>query len=160
MKFLKSPLVIFSNKNYLLLNLLLTTVIALLMSILLQFIFIYPKFSLYIPQSEEINLAFLVIFTLLSSSSITMSIYMYRKCSSHLISRSGPGLFGTFIGMAATACTCSFVIAPLILAGGSIASTIAAFLSAYIVPLRILSLLLLSFSIFVVMKNFDKACTV
>lgn len=131
---------------------------AFFLAILLQFIFVYPKLSIYIPQTEMLSLIFLIAFTLLSSFSITMSIYIYRRCNASLVKRSGSGLLGTIIGVTATACTCSFVVAPLILAGGSIATTIVAFIAAYLIPLRIISLALLVFSLYFVIRNFDKTC--
>lgn len=160
MKFRESILKVFDNKNYILLNIALALSLGFVMAVLLQFIFISPKFAVYIPESEGISLLFLIAFTLLSSFSITMTVYMYKRCNMSLMDKGGSGFLGTAVGVTATACTCTFVVAPLILAGGSIAVTIAAFIAAYIIPLRILSLALLGISVYFIYDNFRKACGV
>lgn len=149
---------IFKDKNYVLLNIVLALSLGFVMAIFLQFIFISPTVSVYVPEAEIIDVMFLIIFTLLSSFSITMTVYMYRKCNVPLLQKGGSGFTGTAVGVVATACTCSYVVAPLILAGGSIMSTIVAFIGAYIVPIRIISLALLGISVYLVYNNFGKAC--
>ena len=153
----KNLLKVFRNRNYMFLNITLALLIGFIMAVLLQFIFISPTFSIYIPETEILSLLFLTAFSLLSSFSMTMTIYMHRKCNASLL-KGGSGFAGTTVGMVATACTCTFVIAPLILAGGSVVVTIAAIIAAYIIPLKIISLLLLAISVYFVCANFGKVC--
>lgn len=148
---------VFSNFKYLLLaiGIFVTMLIGLL--ILSEFIFIEPYFIAHIPQGSELGFSLIVILSGLSAVVLPMNIYRINILKNSK-GKMGGGVFGSFIGAAAGACSCGPIGFAIISTFGSVGATSMAFLTNYEIPIRIAAIGLLAITYYTTVRSLKVEC--
>ena len=122
-----------------------------------EFFFIDPFIAGHIPQGTEFGFVLIVILSVLSALVLPMNVYRINilKNSKRKI---GGGVFGSFIGAFAGACSCGPVGFAIISTFGSVGATSMAFLTNYEIPIRIAAIGLLALTYFTTTKSLKVEC--
>jgi len=122
-----------------------------------EFFFIDPFIAGHIPQGTEFGFVLIVILSVLSALVLPMNVYRINilKNSKRKI---GGGVFGSFIGAFAGACSCGPVGFAIISTFGSVGATSMAFLTNYEIPIRIVAIGLLALTYFTTTKSLKVEC--
>ena len=129
------------------------------LSYMSQFVFFAPLFSFYIPQNEILNFVLIIIVASLSGVVASLSIYRIRLLGESVKKTSG-GFLGTVIGASAGACSCSSLGFATASALGSIGGTATAFLTQYDIPLRLVSIVILSYTYYLAVRGISGQCNI
>jgi len=124
-----------------------------------EYIFLEPYVVSHIPSVTEFGFSLIVLLSGLSALVIPMNVYRIRilKGSKKKI---GSGVFGSFIGAAAGACSCGPIGFAIISTFGSIGATVSAFLTNFEIPIRIAAIGLLVFTCYTTVKSLKIECRV
>ena len=122
-----------------------------------EFFFIDPFIAGHIPPGTEFGFVLIVILSVLSALVLPMNVYRINilKNSKRKI---GGGVFGSFIGAFAGACSCGPVGFAIISTFGSVGATSMAFLTNYEIPIRIVAIGLLALTYFTTTKSLKVEC--
>lgn len=129
------------------------------LSYMSQFVFFAPLFSFYIPQSEILNFSLIIIVASLSGIVASLSIYRIRLLGESM-KKTGGGFLGTIIGAGAGACSCSSLGFATASALGSVGGTATAFLTQYDIPLRLVSIAILSYAYYLAVRGISGQCSI
>ncbi|HJT10114.1 MAG TPA: hypothetical protein VJ771_04960 [Candidatus Nitrosotalea sp.] len=150
---------VFSNGRYTGLAVSIFCGLFIFLSYMSQFIFFAPLFSFYIPQSEVLNFVLIVIVASLSGIVASLSIYRIRLLGES-VKKTGSGFLGTIIGASAGACSCSSLGFATASALGSVGGTATAFLTQYDIPLRLVSIAILSYTYYLAVRGISGQCSI
>ena len=148
---------VFSNFKYLLLALAIFTSMMIGLLILSEYIFLEPYVVSHLPSGSELGFVLIVILSALSALVIPMNIYRINLLKVSKQKMSG-GLFGSFIGAAAGACSCGPVGFAIISTFGSVGATATAFVTNYEIPIRIIAIGILAVTYFTTVKSLKNEC--
>lgn len=148
---------VFSNFRYSLLaiGIFISMLIGLL--ILSEYVFIYPYLIGHIPKGTEFGFSLIVILSGLAALVLPMNVYRINifKNSSGKI---GGSVFGSFIGVAAGACSCGPIGFAIISTFGSVGATSLGFLTSYEIPIRLAAIGLLALTYYTTVKSLKIGC--
>ena len=150
---------VFSNKRYLALSIVIFGILLIALSIVSEFIFLSPNFLFYVPAYEITNFSLIVIVAALSGLVISLSVYRIRMLGSG-VRRSGTGFLGSIIGASAGACSCGSIGFAVVSAFGAIGGTATAFLTNYALPLRLVSIAILGYTYYVSIRGIMGQCRI
>jgi hypothetical protein len=125
--------------------------------ILSEFIFLEPYFVGQIPKGTELGFSLIVILSGLSALVLPMNVYRINILKNSK-GKIGGSVFGSFIGAAAGACSCGPIGFSIISTFGSVGATSMAFLTNYEIPIRIISIALLTIIFFTTVKSLKVEC--
>ena len=140
----------------------LTSLYAILMLFLDEFLFISPYFTVFIPLPRinifviDLILAFAIGFVMASS------IYQFRLLRSQRNTPRRTGLVGMFTGIVAGACPCYYLFPLLSVAGsiGGFLGVIGIWLFAYQIPIKIAAIGLLAFAAYKSERTLRASCNI
>ncbi|MHB8547108.1 MAG: hypothetical protein ACYDAJ_10120 [Nitrosotalea sp.] len=150
---------VFSNKKYLALSLIIFASLLIALSMISEFVFFSPHFLFYVPDYRVTSFALIVIVASLSGIVISLSIYRIRLMGSG-IRKSGAGFLGSMIGASAGACSCGSIGFAVISAFGAVGGTATAFLTNFEIPLRLVSIAILTYTYYVSVKGITAQCKI
>ena len=127
--------------------------------LLSEFIFFTPFVTGHIPSGTEFGLLLIVILSILSAIVLPMNIYRINlfKNSKKKI---GGGIFGSFIGATAGACSCGPIGFAVISNFGSIGATSIGFLTNYEIPIRVAAITVLAITLYTTSKSLKTECQI
>jgi hypothetical protein len=125
--------------------------------ILSEFIFLEPYFVGQIPKGTELGFSLIIILSGLSALVLPMNVYRINILKNSK-GKIGGSVFGSFIGAAAGACSCGPIGFAVISTFGSVGATSMAFLTNYEIPIRIISIALLTIIYFTTVKSLKVEC--
>ena len=148
---------VFSNFKYLALATAIFASMLIGLLILSEYIFLDPYVVGHIPSGTEFGFVLIVILSALSALVIPMNIFRINILKSSK-QKMGGGIFGSFIGAAAGACSCGPIGFAVISTFGSVGATATAFLTNYEIPIRIIAIAILTITYFTTVKSLKIEC--
>jgi hypothetical protein len=148
---------VFSNYRYSLLAIGIFVSMLVGLLILSEYIFLEPYVTGHIPKDTEFGFSLIVILSGLSALVLPMNVYRINILKNSKRKISG-GVFGSFIGAAAGACSCGPIGFALISTFGSVGATSLAFLTSYEIPIRIAAIGLLAITYYTTIKSLKIEC--
>ncbi len=148
---------VYSNHKYILLASAIFVSMMIGLLLLSEYIFLEPYVVAHLPSGSELGFILIVILSALSALVIPMNIFRINilKSSKHKV---GSGVFGSFIGAAAGACSCGPIGFAVISTFGSVGATATAFLTNYEIPIRIIAIAILTVTYFTTVKSLKIEC--
>ena len=113
----------------------------------------------YISPGTELGFGLIVILSVLSALVIPLNVYrinIFNKSKRKM----STGVFGSFIGTMAGACSCGPVGFAIVSTFGTIGATTSAFLTTFEIPIRIGAIALLIFTFYTTLKSLKVECNV
>ncbi len=148
---------VYSNFKYVILASVIFVSMLIGLLILSEFIFLEPYVVSHLPSGSEFGFILIVILSALSALVIPMNIFRINILKSSK-QKMGGGIFGSFIGAAAGACSCGPVGFAVISTFGSVGATATAFLTNYEIPIRIIAIAILAVTYFTTVKSLKVEC--
>ncbi|WP_428325583.1 hypothetical protein [Nitrosopumilus sp.] len=123
-----------------------------------EYLFFEPYFLFYVPEYEILNFLSVFVICFLTGLVLSMSIYRIKflQASSKKLRT---GLLGSIIGAGAGAC-CGGIGVALISIFGVIGGVATSVLTNFEIPLRIISIAILIFTYFMIVKDLNRECKV
>lgn len=150
---------VFSSYFYVVLSIALFTVLLIGLLTLSEYVFFEPYVIGYIPQGTEFGFVLIIILSVLSALVIPMNIYRINILKKSKAKMSG-GVFGSFVGSVAGACSCGPIGFAVVSTFGSATATAFAFLTYFEIPIRIGAIMLLAFTYYTTIKSIKIECKV
>lgn len=151
--------IVFSNYLYVILASVIFTFMLIGLLIVSQYIFLEPYIIGNIQQGSELGFILIVILSVLSGLVIPMNIYRINILKKSKGKISG-GLFGSFIGSIAGACSCGPIGFAAISTFGSVGASAFSFLTNFEIPIRIGAIALLVFTYYTTTKSIKIECRI
>ena len=152
-----STQLVFSNPKYVILAFAIFVSMMVGLLILSEYIFLEPYVVSHIPSGSEFGFVLIVLISALSALVLPMNIFRINILKSSKQKMSS-GVFGSFIGAAAGACSCGPIGFALISTFGSVGATATAFVTNYEIPIRIISIAILTVTYFTTVKSLKTEC--
>lgn len=149
---------VFSNHSYIGIACVVFVALFMIISTLSEFVFFEPYFIFYVPYDRMLGFALIVTVSALSGLVIPMNIYLLKAIRK--AKKIGGGFLGSMIGASAGACSCGPVGFSIISTFGTVGGTATAFLTAYEIPLRIVSLGILGYAYYTTIKSLNTECKI
>jgi hypothetical protein len=148
---------VFSNRSYILLSIVIFAGLLVLLSILSEYIFIQPIATFYVSSDGVLGFTLVVIVSALSGLVVSMSIFRVKMLHTKQLSGS---IAGPMIGASAGVCSCGSTGFAIISTFGTIGSTATAFLNNYEIPLRLIAIGILLYTYYVTTKGITAQCKI
>ena len=123
-----------------------------------EYLFFEPYFLFYVAEYEVLNFLSIVVICILTGLVLSMSIYRIRFLQAST-KKLRSGLLGSIIGAGAGAC-CGGIGVALISIFGAVGGVATSFLTNFEIPLRIISIGILIFTYFMIVKDLNRECKV
>ena len=148
---------VFSNYVFIILSVIIFTSMLFGLLLISEYIFLEPYIVGHIPNGTEFGFVLIVILSGLSALVVPMNIYRISvlKGSKKKI---GSGVFGSFIGAAAGACSCGPIGFAVISTFGTVGATASSFLTNFEIPIRIAAIGLLLFTYYTTIRSLKIEC--
>ena len=127
--------------------------------ILSEYIFLEPYVTGHIPKDTEFGFSLIAILSGLSALVLPMNVYRINILKNSK-GKIGSGVFSSFIGAAAGACSCGPIGFAIISTFGSVGATSLAFLTNYEIPIRIAAIGLLAITYYTTVKSLKIECKI
>lgn len=149
--------IVYSNFRYVVLSLVIFVLMLFGLLLISEYLFLEPYVIGHIPIGTEFGLILIIILSILSALVIPLNIYRISifKGSKKKI---GGGLFGSFIGSVAGACSCGPIGFAIISTFGSIGATASSFLTNFEIPIRIIAIGLLCVTFYTTTRSLNLEC--
>lgn len=149
--------IVYSNFRYVVLSLAIFVLMFFGLLLISEYLFLEPYVIGHIPSGTEFGLILIIILSILSALVIPLNIYRISifKGSKKKI---GGGLFGSFIGSVAGACSCGPIGFAIISTFGSIGATASSFLTNFEIPIRIIAIGLLCVTFYTTTRSLNLEC--
>lgn len=147
---------VFANRAYVGLALAVFGIMFMLISALSEFVFFQPYFVFSVPNDRMASFALGVTASALSGLVIPMNVYLLRTIQK--AKRVGSGFLGSLVGASAGACGCGPVGFSIISTFGTAGGVATAFLTAYEIPLRLISIAILGYVYYSTSKTLTSSC--
>ncbi|MEW6042666.1 MAG: hypothetical protein AB1608_00170 [Thermoproteota archaeon] len=134
---------VFSSYRYVILSSAIFVGMLMLLSSLSEYVFFEPYFVFYVPLDRVIGFVLIVAVSGLSGLIIPMNVYVLTVLQK--AKRVSGGFIGSLIGASAGACSCGPVGFAIISTFGTVGGLATAFLTAYEIPLRVVSMGILGY---------------
>ena len=149
--------IVYSNFRYVVLSLVIFVLMLFGLLLISEYLFLEPYVIGHIPSGTEFGLILIIILSILSALVIPLNIYRISifKGSKKKI---GGGLFGSFIGSVAGACSCGPIGFAIISTFGSIGASASSFLTNFEIPIRIIAIGLLCVTFYTTTRSLNLEC--
>ncbi|MEM3024737.1 MAG: hypothetical protein QXW37_03875 [Candidatus Nitrosotenuis sp.] len=147
---------VFSNYAYVVLASVIFSSMLMLLSALSEYVFFEPYFVFHIPLDRVVGFMLIIVVSALSGLVIPMNVYVLAVLQK--AKRVGEGFIGSLVGVSAGACSCGPVGFAIISTFGTAGGLATAFLSAYEIPLRIVSIGILGYVFYSTNKLLTTEC--
>jgi hypothetical protein len=160
MRIVENFLLVFRNRNYIILSAVITILLAFLLGFLMQIVFISPKFIISLAGVPAFDLIFLSFVSIASGITISMSAYRLMALRAPFKTGNNVGFFSTMGSLFVGACTCSTVLLTLLSVSGVMGAAVLGFVYQYLTPIRILMVIILGFSFYSTANNLTVGCRI
>ena len=123
-----------------------------------EYLFFEPYFLFYVPEYEILNFLSIVVICTLTGVVLSMSIFRIRFLQAST-KKLRTGLLGSILGAGAGAC-CGGIGVALISIFGAVGGVATSFLTNFEIPLRVISIAILVFTYFMIVKDLNRECKV
>ena len=148
---------VFSNPKYIILAGIIFVGLLFPLLIISEYIFLEPFVVGHIPSGTEFGFSLIVILCGLAALVLPMNVYRIKMLRGSKRKMSG-GIFGSFIGAAAGACSCGPIGFAVISTFGSVGGVATSFLTNYEIPLRIGAIALLAITYYTTIRSLKVEC--
>ncbi|MCV0400399.1 MAG: hypothetical protein K5777_00245 [Nitrosopumilus sp.] len=148
---------VFSNLKYLVLSLSIFSSMLIGLLILSEYVFLEPYVVSHIPSGTEFGFVLIVTLSALSALVLPMNIFRINTLKKSK-QKMGGGVFGSFIGAVAGACSCGPIGFAVISTFGSVGASATAFLTNYEIPIRLIAIMILAITYFTTVKSLKIEC--
>jgi len=150
---------VFSNPKYSILAGIIFTGMFIPLSYIAEYLFFKPRLLLFVPEYSAFGFSLVVIVSVLTAVVLCMGIFRIQilKSSKRKISS---GFLGSIIGASAGACSCGSIGFAVISVFGAVGGAATAFLANYEIPLRLLSIAILTGTYFYMVRGLNTECKV
>ncbi len=148
---------VFSNPKYIILAGIIFVSLLFPLLIISEYIFLEPFVVGHIPSGTEFGFSLIVILCGLAALVLPMNVYRIKIFRGSKRKISG-GIFGSFIGAAAGACSCGPIGLAVISTFGSVGGVATSFLTNYEIPLRIGAIALLAITYYTTVRSLKVEC--
>jgi len=125
---------------------------------LTEFLFFEPYLLFYVPEYEVTTFVLLLVISILTGLVLSMSIFRIRFLQAST-KKLRSGLLGSLIGAGAGAC-CGGIGVALISIFGAVGGVATSVLTNFEIPLQIISIAILVFTYFMIVRDLNKECKV
>ncbi len=125
---------------------------------LTEFLFFEPYLLFYVPEYEVPTFVLLLVICILTGLVLSMSIFRIRFLQAST-KKLRSGLLGSLIGAGAGAC-CGGIGVALISIFGAVGGVATSVLTNFEIPLQIISIAILVFTYFMIVRDLNKECKV
>ena len=156
---MSSPLrIVYSNPSYILTSIGIFFLLFIPLISISEFLYFEPflVFSIY----SETILSFILIVILSCFSAVAVSLNIYRVRLIKETRKLGTSILGTFFGASAGACSCGPIAFYLITTFGTTGSIATSFVTAYEIPIRLISIGILATVVYVTIKSLSRECKI
>jgi len=129
------------------------------LSIASAYVFLEPYVIGHIPQGTEFGFSLIVIVSALSGIVVSMNLYRIKMFQLSKRKLSG-GVFGSFIGVAAGACSCGPLGFALISTFGAAGGIATSFVTNFEIPIRLAAIAVLGLVYFTTVKSLKVECNI
>lgn len=150
---------VFSNFRYVVLAVIIFILMLFSLLLLSEYVFLEPYVVSHIPDGTEFGFLLIVTLSVLSSLVIPMNVYRISTLKRSKKKMSG-GIFGSFIGAAAGACSCGPVGFAIISTFGTVGATASSFLTNFEIPIRIAAIGLLVIVYYTTVRSLKIECRI
>lgn len=154
----KTIKLVFSNSGYVSLSVVIFVGLLMLLSTLSEFVFFEPYFVFHVPYDRVVGFALILGVSILSALVIPMNVYLVVTLQK--AKRVSGGFLGSMIGASAGACSCGPVGFAVISTFGTAGGVATAFLTAYEIPLRLVSIGILGYVYYTTTKSLSGDCKI
>lgn len=142
---------VFANRAYVALSSAVFAVMFMLISSLSELVFFQPYFVFYVPDDRILSFALIIAVSVLSALVIPMNVYLLKTMQK--AKKVGGSFLGSLVGASAGACSCGPIGFSIISTFGTAGGVATAFLTAYEIPLRLVSLGILGYVYYTTSKS-------
>jgi len=151
--------IVFSNLSYILIATVVAVVFWIFLNTFDKLLFFSPVWTFYLPEDAVLGFILTNLSSILLGILISMNIYIIKH-SNLKVSKSSL-LSGTTIGILSSTCaSCSSIGFVIISTLGGTGIAISNFLEVYAIPLRIISILILLYGLYLVHNKLTKSCVI
>lgn len=154
----KTIKLVFSNSRYVLLSVVIFVGLLMLLSTLSEYVFFEPYFVFHVPSDRVVGFALILGVSILSALVIPMNVYLVVTLQK--AKRVSSGFLGSLVGASAGACSCGPVGFTIISTFGTAGGIATAFLTAYEIPLRLVSIGILGYVYYTTTKSLSGDCKI
>ena len=148
---------VFSNHKYIALAAGIFVGLLFPLLIISEYIFLEPYVVGHIPSGTEFGFSLIVILCALAALVLPMNIFRIKMFRGSKKKMSG-GVFASFIGAAAGACSCGPIGLAVISTFGSVGGVATSFLTNYEIPIRIAAIGLLAITYYTTVRSLKVEC--
>ena len=123
-----------------------------------EYLFFEPYFLFYVPEYEILDFLSIFVICCLTGLVLSMSIFRIRFLQAST-KKLRTGVLGSIIGVGAGAC-CGGIGIALISIFGAVGGIATSVLTNFEIPLRIISIAILVFTYFMIVRDLNKECKV
>ena len=150
---------VFSNYRYSFLAAIIFVVLLIPLLIISEFIFYEPYWVFHIPPDGWLGFSLIVIVSILAGIVLSMNVFRIKNLRNKPKKISG-GIFGSILGSLAGACSCGPIGFAVISTFGSIGGVATAFLTTYEIPLRLVAIGILGYTLYTTNKSLAVECKI
>ncbi len=151
--------IVFSNLSYIYIATVVAVVFWILFNTFDKLLFFSPVWTFYLPDDAVLGFILTNTSSILLGILISMNIYVIKQANLK-VSKSSL-LSGTTLGILSSTCaSCSSIGFAIISTLGGTGIVISNFLEVYAIPLRILSILILLYALYLVHNKLTKSCLI
>lgn len=154
----KTIKLVFSNSGYVSLSVAIFVGLLMLLSALSEYVFFEPYFVFHVPSDRVVGFALILGVSILSALVIPMNVYLVMVLQK--AKRVSGGFLGSLVGASAGACSCGPVGFTIISTFGTAGGIATAFLTAYEIPLRLVSIGILGYVYYATTKSLSGDCKI
>ena len=149
---------VFSNFRYLALFVLFFSGLFVPLIYVTEYLFFEPYVLFYVPEYEILNFLSIFVICALTGLVLSMSIFRIRFLQAST-KKLRTGLVGSIVGAGAGAC-CGGIGIALISIFGAVGGVATSVLTNFEIPLRVISIAILVFTYFMIIKDLNRECKV
>ena len=123
-----------------------------------EYLFFEPYLVFYVPEYEILNFLSIFVICALTGLVLSMSIFRIRFLQAST-KKLRTGILGSIVGAGAGAC-CGGIGVALISIFGAVGGVATSILTNFEIPLRIISIAVLIFTYFMIVKDLNRECKV
>ena len=150
---------VFSNKKYLIVSIVIFIGMLVALSVFSGYIFFEPYWIFYVAGADAFNFSLLVTISTLTALTIPMGIYRVKILQSSS-KKMSPGLAGSIIGATAGACGCLSMNITILSIVGTVGGSILSFSTEYAMHLRLISIAILAVTYYITVKGITSECKI
>ncbi|MGZ5551335.1 MAG: hypothetical protein ACXWE7_11170 [Nitrososphaeraceae archaeon] len=152
--------IVFSKLIYILIAIAIAVGFWILLNTFDKLLFFSPVWTFYLPEDAILGFILTNISSILLGILISMNIYVIKDAKIKISNKSSL-LSGTTLGILSSTCaSCSSVGFAIISTLGGTGIAISNFLEVYAIPLRIVSILILVYALYLIHNKLTKSCVI